>query len=228
MKKYLKSKIDYFRLKKGCIILIHIGKCGGRTVRDGIKNAVKNKITRTYHTIKPFYRKDLKYIIVARSPLARLNSAFNWRYKLVVTDGIHKNKYQGEYNTLIKYKNLNALAEVLYDEKLATNHLAHNEIQKIHHIKQDIAYYLSDLLSKCDPSQIIGVLMQENLDDDIYRIFGCRNEIYRHYNLKDKREKDFSEKGLKNIMRYLDKDYQALIQLHCWGKINQQTILKII
>ncbi|SCZ57494.1 hypothetical protein [Thiohalomonas denitrificans] len=226
--KYARSRVGSSKLPTGSTVLIHIGKCGGRTVRDGIENAVHNFVTHEVHIKKPVYRKDLKYIIVARGPISRLVSAFQWRYKLVVSDGDQRSRFKGEYNVLIKYETLNDLAEALYHENGEANSIAHQEIRKIHHIREDISFYLRDLLSRCHPNQIVAVLMQENLNEDIFRVFGYRNKINRHRSPASKEDKTLSETGLKNLMRFFEEDYEALIKLYSWGKIDREVIVKAL
>ena len=225
---YLQSRVSLSQLPTGSTVLIHIGKCGGRTVRDGIKNAEKNLVDHEVHIKKPPYRKDLKYIVVARGPMSRLNSAFRWRYKLVVTDGVQKNRFEGEYEVLMKYKNLNNIAEALYDESGMANSTAQREIRIIHHIREDISFYLSDLLSRCCPDQILAVLMQESLDEDIFRVFGYRNELNTHHNPPSEDDQGLSETGLRNLMRFFIADYEALTKLYCWGKIDREVIIKAL
>ncbi len=159
---------SWFTLPVGSTVFIHIGKCGGSTIRKAVINSKKDFFM--VHIVKPVYRKDLKYIIVARGPIARLNSTFRWRYKLVVTDASQKDRFRGEYDILVKYGNLNNIAEALYYENGTPNTKVKIELLSIFHISQNIAFYLKDLLSKCHPDQIDAVLMQENLDDDILRV----------------------------------------------------------
>ncbi len=225
---YLQSRVVLSQLPIGSTVLIHIGKCGGRTVRDGINNAEKNFVNHEVHIRKPVYRKDLKYIVVARGPISRLNSAFRWRYKLVVTDGVQKDRFEGEQEVLMKYKNLNNIAEALYDERGVANNTAQLEMRKIHHIREDISFYLTDLLSKCQPDQIVAVLMQENLDEDIFRVFGFRNELNAHHNPVSGDDQGLSETGLRNLMRFFEDDYKELTKLYFWGKIDREVIVKAL
>jgi hypothetical protein len=245
MKKYAKKilgwlglleYVQYVRLKRQSLkiptnytILIHIGKCGGRTLQKGIVNATRNGEVFVIHITKPNYRPDLKYIIVARNPIARLKSAFRWRFKLVVTDGVQKNRFKGEYEVLVKYKMLNKLAEALYFDDGSPNLNAHREIRKIHHIHEDISFYLEELLTKCHPNQIIAVLMQENLNNDIWRVFGYKNDIHLHRKPVVTEEEDqLSDRAMKNLLRFFWKDYKALVKLYCWGKIDREIFLKAI
>jgi hypothetical protein len=222
------SSIDYLTLPAGATVLVHIGKCGGQSLRDGIKNAERNADLHVVHVRKPVYRKDLKYIIIARDPVSRLKSAFRWRYKLVVSDGSQSDAFKGEYDVLVKYGNLNRLAEALYHEDGTANTVAQQEIRKIHHIREDIAFYLHDLLGKCEPSQVVAVLMQENLDEDIFRVFGYRNQLHQHSNPASEKDDTLTEAGLNNLKKFFAQDYEALIRLYCWGKIERDVLMKVI
>ena len=192
----------------------------------GLANAVKNnEDVQIVHTHKPVFRKDLKYLIVARNPLSRAISAFRWRYKLVVEDGAQRDRFAGEYEVLLKYGSLNALAESLYDVSGKPNIQAHIDIRKVHHLREDIAFYISELLDKCNPEQIIAVLMQESLNEDLFRVFGYRNELETHKNPQKKGGDGLSVQAELNLKHFLYEDYNALTKLYCLGKINRETFL---
>jgi hypothetical protein len=207
-------------------LLIHIGKCGGRTLKQGLRHATRNTDVLVVHIRKPVYRPDLKYIVVARGPIDRLVSAFRWRYKLVVTDGSKREKFAGERDILMKYGNLNNLAEALYHKDGSANSTAQVEIRKIHHIREDISFYLKKLLSRCHPDQIVAVLMQENLDADILRVFGYENQLREHENLGSGEDFTLSDIATRNLKLYFSEDYEALSQLHRWGKIKREVFLE--
>jgi hypothetical protein len=140
--------------------LIHIGKCGGSTVASLLDK--HNIRTRHVHIKKPVFNPRDKYLIVIRNPIDRFISAFNWRYKLVVLDETQKNRFPGERDILTKYATVNNLAE----------NIAAFDVNKtyIHHIREDISYYLSDFLQKCKKENILGVVTQENLNHDMEQI----------------------------------------------------------
>lgn len=213
---------SYRKYPVGSTVLVHIGKCGGRTLKDGIEHAKQNADVRPIHVRKPPHRRDLKYIIVARNPISRAFSAFRWRYKLVVTRGSQRDRFPGEHDILVKYKTLNALAEALYEKDGSPNLEAHREFQSIHHLKENIAFYLRELLDECDPDQIISVLMQENLDEDIRRTFGYENQLRKHVNPAQRAESDLSAQGKANLVKYLAADFEALTRLFCWGKLDPE------
>lgn len=95
----LKKKFAKYTIKT---VFIHIGKCGGSTVRKEFK---KNKILfYEKHMTNVKFHRNKKYIIVIRNPISRFVSAFNWRYKLVVEDRVQENTFDGEKMILEKYK----------------------------------------------------------------------------------------------------------------------------
>jgi len=217
---------SYRQIPLGSTVLIHIGKCGGSTLRAGITHTQRYTNMYIVHAQKPVYRKDLNYIIVARGPISRFISAWSWRYKLVVSDGSQRDRFAGEYETLIKYRNLNQLAESLYEDNVP-NKTSHKDVQNIHHLREGISYHLRDLLDSCQPQQITAVLMQENLDADILRVFGYKNSFRINQNPSRKKEQ-LSETGLANLRRFLEEDYRLLIKLYCWNKIAREVFVKII
>lgn len=219
---------DSLRLPKNSVVLIHIGKCGGSALRRGLQSSDQYKDIPTFHCKKPPFRKDLKYIIVARGPISRLVSAYRWRTLIVVKDGAQRKRYKGEYAALLKYGSLNSLAEALYDEAGKSNPVAQKDIKCIEHIREDIAFHLSALLSKVSPGQIQAVLMQENLDEDIYRVFGYKNEHRVNHNLIRDSNEELSPKALRNLLRFFHKDYEMLMRLYCWEKIEHDVICRAI
>jgi hypothetical protein len=203
---------------KPSTVLIHIGKCGGSTLRTALEKIADTFPVQIVHVEKPVYNPEHSYIIVARSPISRAISAFNWRYKLVVTDGTQHDRFKGEQEVLRRYGSLNTIAEALYDNDGNPNKAVHGDIRKIHHLREDIGFYLSGLLPQCQPGQVTAVLMQENLNADIQRVFGVA---------AGEREKDnskvstntLSRQAEENLRRFFKPDYEALALLHSWGLI---------
>ena len=220
-----RSKCEEQNLPSGSTVLIHIGKSGGRTVRDGIKNAVRNHVDHEVHIRQPVYRHDLNYVVVARAPIPRLESAFRWRHKILLDDGNQRDRFQGEYDVLKRYSSLNAIAEKLYDDKGVADPEAHGDIKKIHHIRENMSFYLRDLLSLCSPEQIVAVLMQESLDRDIERVFGYENLLRKHRNDENSSGSHLSEHAISNLRRCFYSDFEALIKLYSWGKIDREVFL---
>ncbi len=226
--RYALPLYEYWRIPRGATVLVHIGKCGGGTLKRGLANATKNAGPYVVHVRKPVYRSDLNYIIIARSPIQRLVSAFRWRHRLVVAEGGRENTFKGEPAILEKYSNLNRLAEALYAEDGSPNAEAQADIRRIHHIHEDIAFYLHALLGKCRPEQILAVLMQETLDADIQRVFGYRNDVQVHINPGSTQDGALSSRAIKNLKRFFIRDFEALMTLYCWEKIERDVFLRVV
>ena len=207
--RYLRRKIIENSINT---VFIHIGKCGGSTVREELRRNNIKFIEK--HLTKVKFRKDKKYIIVIRNPIARFVSAFNWRYKLVVEDGIQENKYPGEKKLLEKYKTANNLAESIYASDTKPVLDFKKEEFYIHHITEDIDYYIGEFLSECRRENIIAVLVTETLNDDMQLHFDI--EITSHIK-ENKQDYLLSELAIRNLTRYFEKDFKCIDTLNKMG-----------
>ena len=203
---------------KNSLIYIHIGKCGGVTLSNAIDKSdlLREKFNRIskIHVQKPPILRNARYMILIRNPISRAISAFNWRYKLVVTDKEQKTRIRGEYEILKKYGTLNAIAEKLFTDGELNSDVA-TEFRTIHHLKEDIAFYLTELLEKISPDQVYAVLSTEALDEDILKLLGVSTSEKVHENASstDSDKKFLSEVAIANLHRFLVEDYRALEKL---------------
>jgi hypothetical protein len=70
--------------------------------------------------------------------------------------------------------------EKLINELDKNNNLINGENQSgnyIHHLKEDINYYLNPLIYQCRKNDIKGVICQETLEDDIQSIFNVNIDV---------------------------------------------------
>lgn len=198
---------------------VHIGKCGGSTLGQAIRNSpvVKRQFrgVEHVHIRKPVYRPGTCYLIVVRNPIARAISAFNWRFKLVVTTGKQRDRFAGEHATLTKYGTLNNLAEALCTDG-AVNPEVEQEFRSIHHLREDIHFYLEPLLGRLDPDQIFGVFAQETLDDDMRAVLGVEpaERLKDNSAAAQTTESDLSPLAIKNLRKVLAADFDALEKLN--------------
>ena len=251
---FVGTDYDLKRLPINSIVFIHIGKCGGASL-DKIMERVGAiqglRIAKT-HLRKPYYRKDLKYIIVIRNPIDRVISAFNFAYTKIINEKKDRSFYavfkrmkiRNRYKIFIayrqikkkdkifqNYRSINNIAESLYDQDGRINVLAHKDIVRLEHIKKGISFYLNDFLDKCRPDQIKGVIAYENYIEDIGRVLNYKDKVPHEFNnssIIPKHMTELSELGDKNLMRFLSKDYEALIRLYCLGKIEYNLFTKIL
>ena len=133
--------------------LIRIGKCGGGSLNTALREAGIADELRIFHVQQPVFQKNMNYIILARNPLKRTISAFNWRYKLVVVTEEQRHRDLGEYEVLTQYGSINVLGEALYDDDGTPRTEAIKAMRTIGHIRMDISFYLTKLLDRCRPDQ---------------------------------------------------------------------------
>jgi hypothetical protein len=63
----------------GAKVLIHVGKSGGTSLRRAPEQTDLGREMHVVHIMRPPIRPSLEYYIVARGPIGRALSAFNWR-----------------------------------------------------------------------------------------------------------------------------------------------------
>lgn len=209
--------------------IIHIGKCGGSSIRTELeKSPVLSKVLFEYvHISKPKVDNSYLYYIIARDPLKRSISAFNWRYHIVVEKNEQVGKFDREEAVLRKYVYLNNLAESLYHADGTLNLQVHREFNKIHHLKQRISYYLCDLLDSIDTSQVLGVIMTESIADDMLDLFNVPvPALKRKRNIRID-DMQLTQLGRQNLVKYLWDDYACLLELYNAGMIRPFVIEKI-
>lgn len=202
----------------GELIYIHIGKCGGTSLWDAIQRsapvAKRYPSIRKVHVATPPISHDADYLIVVRNPIDRVVSAFNWRLKLVVTDGEQKDRFPGEFSVLTKYRSLNALAEALYKNGVLVPSVA-EDFLKIHHLRESISFYLSDLLTVIRRKQVFAVMATEHLDADVERVLGVKQVKRIHDNRAGSNAEKSALSGTarRNLRHFLAPDYDALNRL---------------
>jgi len=198
------------------LTLIHIGKCGGSSLRTELYK--KNIKFNCFHTQKVAYDKNANYVIIIRNPIQRFISAFNWRHKLVCKDKSNQNRFMNEYNLLNKYNNVDNLCNELKTNKNIFNQhtLSGNYI---HHLREDIYYYLDDIIDKCLPSQIKCVILIETMNEDLKEYFDIDLSIHEKNN--SQYSKIISDENYKILKDYLKRDYEIIDKMYQKGWIDE-------
>lgn len=191
------------------IIFIHIGKCGGSSV-EYIFEKNNIKIKEKIHVEKPVYDNKCKYIILLRNPVKRFISAFNWRRKLVVDDKSQEFRFENEKTLLEKYKNINNLSQRISEFS--------SENGYIHHINENIDFYLTDFLNECEKENIIAVMTTETLNKDLKNFFNI--DLDETHLKKNKKNEKLSDLEYSNLKQYLKKDYACIDKLYELGLID--------
>lgn len=191
------------------IIFIHIGKCGGSSV-EYIFEKNNIEINKKIHVEKPIYNNKCKYIILLRNPVKRFISAFNWRRKLVVDDKSQEFRFENEKALLEKYKNINNLSQRISEFS--------SENGYIHHINENIDFYLTDFLNKCEKENIIAVMTTETLNEDLKHFFNI--DLDGTHLKKNKRDEKLSNLEYSSLKQYLKNDYACIDKLYELGLID--------
>lgn len=192
--------------------LISIGKCGGNTT-NSVLRSLGYRI-RLYHIEKPKYNPTKKYIILIRNPISRIISAFNWRYHIICTTKKQLDRFPGEKELLERYKTVNSFAEDIYNPDGSKKKFY------IHHIYEDINFYMGKFLDICKPEDIHGIIMTETIEDDLKRLFNFDKEL--PHRLKNKKyDTSLSELGRSNLKKYLKKDYKCIEKLYKMNLLTQ-------
>ena len=223
--RFVEALLPYNGSKKK-LHLIHIGKCAGTSIRKKIlaseKASCYSKVIVT-HVVRPIYSSRDDHVLLLRGPISRSLSAFNWRYYLVVEQGKQSNRFRGEKNILLKYQNLNALAESLYLEDGRPNKKTCSEYNSIHHLRESISYYLTSQFFDLDPLQVLGVICQNDLKTCCADVLGISDipQINSHgVKFSVSIENSLSKVAQANLRRFLKSDYAAIAKLYAMGYLS--------
>ena len=206
------------------LVLIHIGKCGGSTLLAELE--LKNIKFEYKHIEKVKFNPNKKYLIVIRNPIKRFISAFYWRYYLVCDNKSQENRFKNEKQILNKYKNINNLCKNLKLNKNIFNGNP-NSTNYIHHLKEDINFYLKDFIKVCPKNKIVGVICTETIRNDFKKLFDINLTNHVKHN-KIKYNKDLKPKNYDILKNYLRKDYFIVKKMFKNGLLNknQYSLLK--
>ena len=205
------------------LVIIHIGKCSGSTVISELKyNNIKHK---ELHISQVKYDPNCKYVIVIRNPITRFISAFNWRKYLVCDSKIKENQFKNEKNILTKYKNVDNLCKDLkFNNKIFNG--SPETCNYIHHLKEDIYYYLKNFINECPKNKIVGVICKETIKKNMKDIFNI--DVIKHEKKNDSNT-TITNESYKILKEYLKNDYIIIDQMYEYGWISdeQYSFLKL-
>ena len=194
------------------ITFIHVGKCGGTTLRSLFAT---NKIRYNHIHCRPCkYQKNDKYLLAIRNPVDRFVSAFYWRKYLLENK---KQRNKNELKFFKKYKTIDILCEALYEENGDLNLDIDKSISspvRRHpsHLGMGLDYYIGDFMKEYNKETIIDIVCTETLDHDLQKIFGLKLETHKNNNKKNKQ--GFSEESRQILKKYLHKDYYVVEKLN--------------
>lgn len=218
---------------------IHVGKCGGTSIRTALsskellKHTVEPVNITWCHCRKPELIDTLPYYVCLRNPIDRFVSAFNWIYYRVITPTyeptLHK-RYVTRNPSVEDFafydNDVNKMAEQLYDNDGALNEKAHNitmargrdKLGKFGgQMSWDITFYLEELLKS--EIKITGVIAFPTLEEDAKHHFGIELGCFKKNQLGNK---TLSKLGYKNLRRYLDNDFKCIKAIYDQGGMTEK------
>ena len=111
-----------------------------------------------------------------------------------------------EKKILLKYKSINALAEKLYVDG-ALNEKVEKELMNITHIRENIAFYLQDVLNNVKLRKFFAIFFQESLNDDISYFLNIQNNFEKNKNTEIRNNK-LSKTAIHNLKMFLRNEYE--------------------
>ena len=222
----LNEVLFFGKRSRKALHFIHIGKCAGSSVRNKVlASEIMSQYSRLLvtHVARPIYSSRDDYLFVLRAPMLRSLSAFNWRFHLVVETGEQSKRFRGEKDILCKYRTLNNLAESLYTKEGRLNKQASRDYNSIHHLRESISFYITPQFFDLNPQQLIGVLCQNNLQEDCAKVLG----VFDLPRLNDHGgdfsgaiEKSLSPSARYNLRRFLVDEYAVISKLYSMGHLS--------
>ena len=224
--KLIKSETPFQRFKvaiglerRPVLRLIHIGKCGGRTLINAMEDSRRIDVEfraflRAHTRTLPDYNKKEIYAFAIRNPIKRAVSAYNWRRHLVLNEGRAHKRLPTEFDIMKKYETIDELACALYTGDRLNQKTA-DDFKGIHHLENGIYEFLSGVSTSIVPEQIMAVFCQETLNEDIETHLGIdmTERPRQHDNRGSGFSTELSATGRRNLVRFLQPDYAAIREL---------------
>ena len=215
---------------------VHVGKCGGSTVKKllSLSPGVKKQYSSFFesHINGVVVDSSCDYLFCLRNPISRSFSAFEWRRKLILEDELpdQVRRFPGERKVLRKYLSLGAMARSLYRPDGRLDQAVARDFHAVHHLRESISFYCQPLLGVLTPGNILGVVCQESLASDCNRLLGVDVSEVRERSNASKRqiEEDLDVSAINNLRRFLVEDYQCVAALWSLGALSQQQFWSVM
>ena len=223
-------------IKNKKLTLIHVGKCGGSTIRsvlklktdikfcqihedrfineDDIRSGLKYKFINEEK--KVLYNPKLYYLILIRNPIERFISAFKFNYYRLYISKSKKSKLQSNIYEKYNFSLKNMILDLKNNKNIFNG--PKNSSNYINHLAEDINYYLGDILNKCTKKDIFGVICTETINDDVNKLFGIELKAHKKNMEKiifpDNFDYTLDDNTIKILKDYLKKDYDCIDKLY--------------
>lgn len=132
----------------------------------------------------------------------------------------------GEKDVLEYYSSLGNMARLLYLSDGSLDQKVARDFNLVHHLHESIYFYINPLASILSPKNIPGVICQELLAEDCFRILDvdASNLFCRRNDSKTLIDSDLGILSVANLRRFLSKDYQCIVKLWSLGSISDKQL----
>ena len=122
------------------------------------------------------------------------------------------------------------MARALYRSDGRLNQAVARDFHCVHHLRESISFYCRPLLDVLTPSNIFGVVCQEELASDCGRLLGVDASGLKERSNESKRriDQDLDEKAVNNLKRFLVDDYQCIATLWSLGALSHQQFWRVM
>ena len=215
---------------------VHIGKCGGSTVKNLLSSSpiVEKQYSSFFesHINGVVVDSSCDYLFCLRNPINRAFSAFEWRRKLILEDKLpdQVQRFPGERKVLRNYLSLGEMARSLYRSDGRLDQAVARDFRSVHHLRESISFYCNPLLGVLTPGNILGVVCQETLASDCIRVLGVDVSGVCARSNASKRciEQDLDSTAVSNLKRFLVEDYQCIAALWGLGALSDQQFWRVM
>ena len=207
------------------LVIVHVGKCGGRSLKKAIRRSVRMALRyssiETWHTLSSVFPDGDEYVVVLRSPIRRALSAFDYRYKQVISKGTDPRIFPGEEAALSRWSDFNSLAEALYRDGKAVESAMH-DFSAVHHLGDETLHqYLDNLDTAVEQQKPITCIVTENLSEESKKFLRLRVGKSHQGVSFAVAPPVLTETAKENLRRKFASDYRALERLHHAGVLSR-------
>jgi len=189
-------------------VFIHIGKCGGSTVRMVIPHHEE------VHLRPVIFSKNDNYFIVIRNPIERFISAFYYR-KLMYRKSVQKRFFEKENIIFSSTNNIYQFTENLFNYNI-------EDVKGVAHIGESISYYLEPIIDNLNKENVKYIFTTHYMDTEIKNVIPNYTPRKLKDNSENKPKKKLSDLSLKNLNIFLEKDFEMIEKLNDKGLLSQK------
>lgn len=213
----LKARLHLLR-HPGAPIFVHIGKCGGSTLLEALRQS--DDLGRFFyvHMVPPPLLPGARYILAVRNPLSRFVSAFNHHLASFRAGRPERGDPAAIAELFTRFGDVGQLAGRLMGRDGPDPELA-DLVARIGHLHRGLDFYLGALLRSPAASGIGPVFVQETLTEDIRRLIGSDPPASRRRVSGEGWRASLEARPAANLSRFLAADFAVIERLRQIGLV---------